>query len=155
MEVPIDEREAQFALGVVEQQRQQVIGEIGVPEWYWLFLAVGWVGIGAVAQWGPAWATSVATLLFGAAHATIAPRVISGRHGSSQLSVRSDLVSRRMPAMILGFVAVMAGLTVAFALLLNADGARHAGFAAGVIVGMLVFVGGPSLVAVIRRSERW
>ena len=155
MEVPIDEREAQFALGAVEQRRQQVVAEIGVPQWYWLFLAAGWVGLGALAQWGPAWATSAATLLFGAVHSWIAPRVISGRRGSSQLSVRSELVSRQMPAIILGFVIVMAALTVAFALLLQADGARHAAFDAGVIVGMLVLVGGPSLVAAIRRrSER-
>jgi hypothetical protein len=155
MEVPIDEREAQFALGAVEHRRQQVIAEIGVPHWYWLFLAAGWVGLGAVAQWGPAWATTAATLIFGAVHSYIAPRVISGRRGSSQLSVRSELVSRQMPAMILAFILGMSALTVAFALLLHADGARHAAFDAGVIVGMLVYVGGLSLVAGIRRrAER-
>jgi hypothetical protein len=156
MEVPIDEREAQFALGAVEHRRQQVIAEIGVPQWYWLFLAVGWAGLGAIAQFGPAWVTSAATLIFGAVHSTIAPRVISGRRGSSQLSVRSELVSRQMPVMILAFILGMAALTVVFALLLQADGARHAALCAGVIVGMLVYVGGPSLVASIRRrSQRW
>ncbi len=156
MEVPIDERDAQLALGTVERGRQQVVAEIGVPQWYWLFLAAGWAGIGAVAQFGPAWAASAATLIFGAVHASIAPRVISGRRGSAQLSVRSELVSGRMPAVILGFVAAMAALTVGFALLLNADGARHPGLVAGVIVGMLVYAGGPSLVAGFRRrAERW
>ncbi len=156
MEVPIDEREAQFALGAVERRRQQVIAEIGVPQWYWLFLAAGWAGIGAVAQFGPAWATSAATLIFGATHSVIAPRVISGRRGSSQLSVRSELVSRQIPAVIIAFIFAMTALTVAFALLLNADGAKHATLGAGVIVGMLVYAGGPSLVAGIRRrAERW
>lgn len=156
MEVPINEREAQLALGAVEHRRQQVIAEIGVPQWYWLFLAAGWAGIGALADFGPAWAASAATLIFGAVHASFAPRVISGRRGSSQLSVRGELVSRRIPAVILGFVIAMAALTVGFALLLHADGARHSALCAGIIVGMLVYVGGPSLVASLRRrAERW
>jgi hypothetical protein len=63
-----------------------VIAEIGVPTWYWLFLALGWAGLGALADFGPAWAITAATVLFGAVHSTIAPRVISGRRGSSRLT---------------------------------------------------------------------
>jgi hypothetical protein len=156
MSIPIDEREAYLALSAVERRRQQVVAEIGVPTWYWLFLAVGWAGLGVLADFGPAWATTAGTVLFGAAHSTIAPRVISGRRGSSQLSVRSELVSREIPWIIIGFLIVMTGVTVAIALLLSADGARHPATFAGAIVGLLVLVGGPSLVASLRRrAERW
>jgi hypothetical protein len=34
MSIPIDESEAQLALGAVEHRRQQVMAEIGVPAWY-------------------------------------------------------------------------------------------------------------------------
>jgi hypothetical protein len=151
MQIPIGESEARFALGAVEHRRQQVLAEISVPLWYWLFLGAGWVALGALADFGPAWAASVGTLLFGAVHSVIAPRVISGRRGSTQLSIRSELVSRRLPALILGFVIAMAAVTVGSALLLHADGARHPSLDAGVIVGLLVSVGGPSLVTSLHR----
>ncbi len=156
MSIPIDEREAYLALSAVERRRQQVVAEIGVPAWYWVFLALGWAGLGALADFGPAWTTTAATVLFGAVHSTIAPRVISGRRGSSQLSIRSELVSREIPWIIIGFLIVMTGITVAIALLLNADGARHPATFAGATVGLLVLTGGPSLVASLRRrAERW
>jgi hypothetical protein len=151
VQIPIGESEARFALGAVEHRRQQVLEEISVPLWYWVFLAAGWVALGGLGDFGPAWSTWAGTLLFGAVHSAIAPRVISGRRGSTQLSIRSELVSRRLPALILGFVMAMAAVTVAFALLLHADGAGHPSLDAGVIVGMLVLVGGPSLVMSLRR----
>lgn len=156
MSIPIDESEAQLALGAVEHRRQQVVAEIGVPAWYWGFLALGWAGLGALADFGPSWATTAATVLFGAVHATIAPRVISGRRGSSQLSIRSELVSREIPAVIIGFLILMTGATVGIALLLHADGARHPATFAGAMVGLLVLAGGPTLVSSFRRrAERW
>ena len=74
MTVPIGESEAQFALSSIQRQRQQVIAEINVPPWYWFFLAAGWVVLGILADFAPGWATIVATLVFGAVHAGIAPR---------------------------------------------------------------------------------
>jgi hypothetical protein len=154
--IPIDEGEAYLALNTVDRRRQQVIAEIGVPAWYWVFLAIGWAGLGALADFAPAWTTTAATVLFGAVHSTIAPRVISGRRGSSQLSIRSELVSRDIPIVIIGFLVVMTAVTVGIALLLNADGARHPSTFAGAFVALLVLAGGPSLVAALRRrAERW
>ena len=124
MTVPIGESEARFALSSLQRQRQQVIAQINVPHWYWFFLAGGWVVLGVLADFAPGGATIVATLAFGAVHAGISPRVLSGRRGSSQLSVRSDLVSRRLPALVIGFLLVMTAVTVGLALALNADGAR-------------------------------
>ncbi len=156
MQIPIDEREAYLALNTVERRRQQVVAEIGIPRWYWLSLAFGWVGLGALSQWGPAWAAAVGTILFGATHSVIAPHVIHGRRGSSQLSVRSDLVNRRLPFVIIGFLVLMACLTTIFALVLNADGDGHPAFTASVVAALLVLTGGPTLVSALRRrAERW
>lgn len=156
MGIPINESEAYLALSAVERRQEQVIAEIGVPAWYWLFLALGWAGLGALGDFESAWAISVATVLFGTVHSIIAQRVISGRHGSSQLSIRRELVSREIPKIIIGFLVVMTVATVGIALLLNADGARHPATFAGGIVGLLVLTGGPSLIAALRRrAERW
>ena len=155
MTAPISDTEARLALSSIERRRQQVLAEIGVPSWYWFVVAGGWVVLGILADYGPAWATTMATVLFGAAHSTIAPRVISGRRGSPQLSISRDLVSRRIPALVIGFLIVMTVATVGLALLFNADGARHPAALASVVVAMLVLTGGPALLAAVRRrAER-
>jgi nitrate reductase gamma subunit len=151
MSSEITETEARTALSSIEQRRRQVIAEIDVPSWYWIGLAAGWVALGALANWGPAWSVIVGTVAFGAAHASISSRVLSGRHGSSRLSVGSDMVNRSIPMLVIGFLVVMTVVTVVFALILNADGARNAAFLAGVIVAALVLTGGPCVMAFVRR----
>ena len=139
------EAEARLALSSIEQRRQQVIAEIDVPPWYWTSVAGGWVVLGVLADYGPAWAAVVGTVVFGAVHAAVAPHVLSGRHASPQLSVRSDLVNRRVPGLVIGFLILMTIATVAFALMANADGARHSALLASVVVAALVLIGGPRL----------
>jgi hypothetical protein len=155
MSIPIDDAEARFALSSIEERRRQVIAEIDVPRWYWFSLAAGWVALGVIADFAPTWVDIAATVLFGAAHATIAPRVLSGRRGSSQLSVRGELVDRRIPVLIIGLLVVMVAVTVALALLLHLDGARHPATWASVVVAALLLVGGPALMSTVRRhAER-
>jgi hypothetical protein len=111
------------------------------------------MGLGALADNGPAWATTTVTVLFGAAHATIAPRVLSGRRGSPRLSVRGDLVSHRIPQLVIGFLMVMTVATVGAALIFNADGARHPATLAGAVIAAIVACGGPALMGWIRRRS--
>lgn len=61
-----------------------------MPRWYWWGLAIGWVALGVLTDLEHPWLTAVATLVFGAVHASVAPRVLSGRHRSQQLSVRAS-----------------------------------------------------------------
>ena len=150
----ITDTEARLALSSIEHRRQRVIDEIDVPSWYWIGLAGGWIALSALANYGPAWATIAGTVAFGAAHASIAPRVLSGRHGSARLSVRDDLVSRRIPVLVVGFLIVMMALTVVLALIANADGARNPALLAGVVVAGLVLTGGPLLMASVRRHAK-
>ena len=151
MNSKVSEAEAQFALSSIEHRRQQVVAEIDVPSWYWIGLATGWIVLGVLAQYGPAWATIAGTVAFGAVHAAVAPRVLTGRHASTQVSVHSDLVSRRVPALVIGFLLLMTCVTVGLALIANADGARHAALLASVVVAVLVLVGGPRLMDTVRR----
>lgn len=155
MSSPISESEASFALGSIEQRRKQVIAEINVPPWYWAALAGGWIALGVIADFAPPWAYIAGTVLFGAAHASIAPHVLSGRRGSRELSVHGDLVNKRIPLLIIGLLVVMVAVTVVIALLLHADGARHPATFASIVVAVLLLVGGPALMgSVRRRAER-
>jgi hypothetical protein len=151
MDSDISETEARLALSSIARRRQQVIAEIDLPWWYWASVATGWVVLGILADYGPAWATIAGTVAFGAVHSAFAPRILSGRHASPLLSVRREMVSRHVATSVVGFLTVMTVATVAFALIANADGARHPAVLASVVVAALVLVGGPSLMASIRR----
>ena len=151
----ISSSEASLALQAIQQRRREVAASINVPGWYWPFLAAGWIGLGVLGQYGPAWASTTATVLFGAAHATIAPRAMSGRHPSSRVSISHDLADRQMPKVIIAFLLGMVALTVGIALLLNADGAGHPAILASGVVAALVLTAGPGLMAWLRtRAER-
>ena len=155
MSSEVSEAEARLALSSIERRRQQVIAEIDVPRWYWIGVAASWVALGVLADYGPAWATIAGTVAFGAVHSAIAPRILSGRHASPQVSIRSDMVSRHLPVLVFGFLIGMTIVTVALALIAHADGARHPAVLASVVVGALVLTGGPSLMASVRRrAER-
>lgn len=151
----ISEADARLALNSIAERRRQAIAEIDMPPWYWWGLAAGWVAVGVVVDLGNVWATSVATLVFGAVHAAVAPRVLSGRHRSRRMSVHRDLVSRHVPALVLGFVVAMGAATTGLGFLADADGAEHPGTIASVVVALAVLAGGPALMrAVRRRAER-
>ena len=68
-----DVAEARAALLDVERRRRRVIDEIDVPAWYWWMLAGGWLVLGVVGDLTPVAVSAVATLVFGAVHAAIAP----------------------------------------------------------------------------------
>ena len=151
MEQPVTPLEARAALDAVERSRLRVIDEIDLPNWYWSGLALGWIVLGFISDLDHPWLSTVATVLFGAAHATVAPRVIDGRHGSRSLSVRRDVAGHQLTRMIILALLGLVVLTIAAALAANADGAGHPATMAGVLVATIIVLGGPQLPAAIRR----
>jgi hypothetical protein len=117
-------------------------------------VAVSWVALGVVADLGHPWATTAATLLFGAAHSTVAPRAVNGRHGSDRLSVRAEVAGRHVTALVLGGLVLLVGVTIAASLALHADGAKHPVTAASVLVAVTVLLGGPLLLSWVRQAAR-
>jgi hypothetical protein len=151
----ITDAEARLALRSIEERRREVIAEIDMPRWYWWGLALGWIGLGFVTDIGHPWVTAAATLAFGAVHSGVASHVLSGRHRSSQLSVRADVAGPSVAAVVIGFLLGLAAVTVALAVLAEADGAGHPVTAASIVVAVAVLFGGPTLmVAVRRRAQR-
>ena len=151
----ITDAEARLALRSIEERRREVIAEIDMPRWYWWGLALGWIGLGFVTDLGHPWVTAAATLAFGAVHSGVASHVLSGRHRSSQLSVRADVAGPSVAVVVIGFLLGLAAVTVALAVLAEADGAGHPVTAASIVVAVAVLFGGPTLMAVVRRrAER-
>jgi len=143
--------QARAALDTVERSRRRVIDEIDVPRWYWAGLATGWIVLGVVADSHHSLVTTLATLAFGAAHSSVAPRVVGGRHRSSRMSVRADVAGPRLAAWVLGSLVALTGVTVTTALILNADDARHPATGAAVLAAVVVMLGGPLLLGAARR----
>lgn len=151
----ITDAEARLALRSIEDRRRQVIAEIDMPRWYWWGLALGWIGLGFVTDLGHPWVAAAATLAFGAVHSAVASHVLSGRHRSSQLSVRADVAGPSVAALVIGFLLGMTAVTIVLAVLADADGAGHPVTAASIVVAVAVLFGGPTLMAAVRRrAER-
>jgi hypothetical protein len=79
--------------------------------------------------------------------------VVDGRNRTHQLRVRRDLAGRHTAALVLGGLVALAALTVAGALVLDADGARHPATITSVFVAILIVLGGPQLLAARARAR--
>lgn len=145
-EANMTREEALAALGDVRRGTQRVIDQIDVPSWYWYGLAAGWIVLGFLTDLKHAWLTSVATLAFGAIHSAVAPHVIDGRRAQSGVRVGRDLVGRQIAAQILVGLVALAGVTIAVAVAVGADGAKHPVTIAGIFVAVIIVLGGPRLL---------
>jgi hypothetical protein len=151
MEQRLTPQEARAALDTVDRGRLRVIEQIDLPRWYWWGLALGWIGLGLITDLKHPWITAAATLVFGAVHASVAPRVTSGRHRTKRLSVSAEVAGRHTTRLVIGGVIGLACITIAGALAASADGARHPVTIATVFVAVMIVLGGPQLLAWIRR----
>jgi hypothetical protein len=153
METRLTPQEARDALDTLDRDRLRVIDEIDLPHWYWAGLALGWIALGYVTDLKHTWITAAATLIFGAVHATVAPRVASGRHRTQRLSVSAELAGRYTFRLVIGGLIALACLTIAGSLAASADGARHPVTIASMFVAVMIMFGGPMLLASVRRRR--
>ena len=144
------EAEARVALQGARQARQRVIDQIGMPWWYWWGLAAAWVALGMLADLhAPWWLVLGATLTVGAGHSYVLQRLVAGRRRTGEVRVRAD-VAGHVHVVVIGFLLALVGVTVAVALLLEADGAGHPSIWASIVVAILLLLGGPRVMAWIR-----
>jgi hypothetical protein len=151
VEAHVTPHQARAALDTVDRDRLRVIDEIELPRWYWSGLALGWIALGYITDLKHAWITAAATLVFGAVHASVAPRVASGRHRTQRLSVSAELTGRRTARLVIGGLIVLACVTIAGSLAASADGARHPVTIASMFVAVVIVLGGPMLLASVRH----
>ena len=150
----VTEAQAQVALHDVEQARERVIDQIGMPRWYWWGLAGCWIALGVLSDVSNAWVIAVATVTFGAVHSAVSQRLMAGRQRTSKVKVRADVAGRRSPLIVFGCLIGLAGVTVAAGFAAYADGAEHPSTIASIFVAALILLGGPRLMAAIRIRAR-
>lgn len=143
--------EANAALARMDLSRRRVIDEIDVPRWYWMGLACGWVALGVITDLDRPLVTLIATLAFGAIHASVAHLVTGGRRRTAGASIRADVAGRRTPVIIGLCLIGLAMLTIAGAIALSADGAQHPVTTASIFVAVLILLGGPRVMSAIRN----
>jgi hypothetical protein len=153
MEQQVTPLEARAALDAIDRGRQRVIDEIDLPRWYWWGLAIGWIVLGFISDLNKPWVSVTATLAFGVAHSAVAPRVLSGRHRSGRLSVSAQVAGRETPRLVLGMLIALIPVTVGVALALQADGANHPATIASCFVAVIIVLGGPRLLAEVRKRR--
>jgi hypothetical protein len=147
----VTEADARASLAAVEQGRRHVIDQIDMPRWYWWGLAVGWIGLAVINDLDRAWLALAATLVFGAVHAAGFNFVAAGRRRTRRLSVRADTAGWYAPLAVLACLVGLGAVTVLGALLASADGAGRPVTLASVPVAVAIVLGGPRLMAAIRR----
>ncbi|MBF6061484.1 hypothetical protein IU500_14665 [Nocardia terpenica] len=150
----ITAEQARAALDAADRARRQVAAEVGLPRGYWWVLAVGWLLLGVVGQYGPWWLITVATVGFGAGHSMLASRLLDGRRRTQQLRVSSAVAGHRTPVVVVGMLLGFVVVTIGAGFALHGDGVRHAGIWAGVLVAAIIGWGGPEILRVLRRWAR-
>ena len=146
--------DARAALDAVGQARARVADEVGLPQWYWWLLASAWLVLGVIGDIGPQWLAIAATVAFGLAHSTIAARRLDGRRRTGRLQIRSEIAGRRTPAVVISMLLALVAVTIVAGVVLHADGARHPGIGAAVLVAAIVGLGGDGMLRVLRRWAR-
>jgi hypothetical protein len=144
--------EARLALYGVERARQRVIDQIGMPWWYWWGLAACWIGLGVASDVADPWITFAATVSFAVLHSIVSSRLLAGRQRTGDVKVRAEVTGHRAPLLLFGCLVGLGVVTVAAALLANADGAGHPATMASILVAVIILLGGPRLMAEVRAD---
>ena len=150
----LDAAQARGALDAIDQAHRAVQAEVGMPRWYWWLLAAGWMVLGVVGDLAAPWVAALVTVAFGATHAAVAGRRLTGRRRTAGASVSAATAGRRTAVVLVVMLVLLVVLTVGAALALAADGTQHAATAAGVAVAIVVGFGGPEILAAFRRWAR-
>lgn len=146
--------QARAALDLAAGARERVADEIDLPRGYRWAMAAGWLVLGVIGDLGPAWSVTAARIVFGAGHSTVASRLLDGRRRTQRLQVSAAVAGRRTPLIVVGMLVGLVGVTVGAGFALDADGARHPGIWAAVLVGVVVGFGGPEILQLLRRWAR-
>lgn len=152
--VNVKSEQARAALDAAKRAQQRVAEEIGLPRGYWWGMAAGWLALGVIADLGPAWLVTVATVVFGAGHSALASRLLGGRRRTSGLQVSATVAGKRTPLVVVGMLLALVGVTIGVAFALDADHARHPALWAAVLVAAVIGFGGSDILRVLRRWAR-
>lgn len=141
--------EASSALAEIQRRQQQVIDLATVPAWYWWAVGALMVilAIGVDTRTSTAIGVTVPVFVVGLLAATGV--VVRGQVRQARL--RNGLLDGRGVLAILGFVALIVGLTLGLAFILRANGVSHPATIGCLAGGIAMGLGGPVLMRSLRR----
>jgi len=141
--------EAAQALDEIQRRQEQVIDLAAIPAWYWW--AVGGLmvvlGVGVDIRTPAAIGITVPVFVVGLLAVNAWVIVRAYRHAQ----LRNGLLDGRGVLAILGFVAVIVGVTIGLAFALRAAGVHYPATWACLAGGLVMGLGGPILNRWLRR----
>jgi hypothetical protein len=141
--------EAAQALAEIQWRQQQVIDRATVPAWYWWTVGVLMVvlAVGVDTRTHLALGVTIPVFVVGMLSAT--GLAVRGQYSDARL--RDGLLDGRGVVAILGFVAVIVGVTLGIAFALRGAGVLYPATLATAVGGLGMGLGGPVLNRMLRR----
>ena len=134
-----------------EIQRHQagVIEAVLVPRWYWWAVGLLLVPLGAVADSHQRSATAVGAVVVALLIAAVSVWMITGVYRGAR--IHPATLGAAGSLYIVGFIWVVVGVSLVFAFSWQAAGYAYPGTLGTIIAAAMLIVGGPLLMARIRR----
>jgi hypothetical protein len=148
MTEPLRPDQAANALAQIQNSQTRVIDVHFIPTWYWWLIAALNFALAVVVDSRDSLAIGVGVPVFVIGVLTGTAFVV---RGALHVQPRADLLGPKGVLLILGFVGVVVGSTLALAFSLKARGFTHPATFAMVLCGSLLVVGGPMLTRALRR----
>ena len=148
MDVPrIPAIDAELALAEVHARREQVIGSNLVPGWFWPSIGGLMVLFVGAVESDVAWVVAVGTLIYVLGLGALIVAVVR----RARVQVRPELLGTRGGLAIAGFALGLVAVGLALGFGLQALGVPYPATVAVVPVAVALAVGGPRLMAYLRR----
>jgi hypothetical protein len=140
--------EAARALAQIRDHQERVVNVADIPAWYWWLVGGLIVALPAAVESGRPVTIGIGVVVFVLGILVGTGWVV---RGALQAQPRNELLGVRGVMMILGFVALVVGITLAVAFGLEAAGVSHPATLANLLGAVLLIVGGPVLTRALRR----
>jgi hypothetical protein len=140
--------EAARALAQIRDRQEQVINVTVVPAWYWWLVGGLIVALPAAIESREPVTIGIGVIVFVLGFLGGTGWVV---RGALHVQPRNELLGGRGVMMILGFVALVLGITLAVAFSLGAAGVSHPATLANLLGAVLLIAGGPVLTRALRR----
>ena len=148
-----DRLEASGAAGELDAIKKSQAGAIEavlVPRWYWWVVGILVVPIGLAADSHQRVATAMVAVAAALVIAAVSVAMITGAYRGAR--IHPATLGAAGSLYIVGFILLVVGAALVIAFSLQAAGNRFPGTIGTVVTAVLLIVGGPILMASLRRS---
>lgn len=137
-------------LAEIESRQAGVIQAVLVPRWYWWVVGVLLVPLGVVADSHQRVATAVVAIAVALMIAALSVWMITGAYRGAR--IHPATLGSAGSLYIVGFVWLVVGVTLVVAFGLQALGNSYPGTIGTILAAAMLIVGGPLLMARLRRA---